>query len=284
MRVSSYVLDTIGIIGLPCERRGVDTSIHWGGTCFFVEETASASPPKIWGYMVTARHVAEAVADRDFFLRLNLKAGGSVIIQSPGQSCRWWVHPTDESADVAVVRWLPPEGTLSLKRWNVADFVTARDISEGRFGPGDDIDMFGLFSPMPGEDQNLTILRKGTLSMLPNELVRTKRGPTEAYLVEARSIGGLSGSPVVVTETMAHTVGSARMKGIGKSALLGLVHGHWEFSESGESAEDPKSFTSDSGHSGVTIVVPAQKILDVINQEEIVELKRAELPELLKGE
>lgn len=54
--------------------------------------------------------------------------------------------------------------------------------------------------------------------MIPSELIHTdKLGDIEVYLIEARSIGGVSGSPVFVRESFPRA---------GKHYLLGLMHGH----------------------------------------------------------
>lgn len=55
-------------------------------------------------------------------------------------------------------------------------------------------------------------------------------GEMEAYLVEGRSIGGLSGSPAFVRNTVKTPMQTAAgtrtaMSGLGGAHLLGLVHG-----------------------------------------------------------
>jgi hypothetical protein len=74
--------------------------------------------------------------------------------------------------------------------------------------------------------------------MMPNEQVQTVLGYADVYLVEARSLGGLSGSPVFVRHTVQQRVKSTDdkeiyifMNGTGKT-LLGLMHGHWDINES----------------------------------------------------
>ena len=65
------------------------------------------------------------------------------------------------------------------------------------------------------------------IAMIPDEPVTTSLGDIKAYLVEARSIGGLSGSPAFVRETGA--------EGTGSFYLLGLMHGHWGVPAKGRS-------------------------------------------------
>jgi hypothetical protein len=48
-----------------------------------------------------------------------------------------------------------------------------------------------------GDLKNVPIVRVGNLASYPSEQIQTRAfGRMEAYLIEARSIGGLSGSPV----------------------------------------------------------------------------------------
>jgi hypothetical protein len=211
MRVSDQILECVAFIGIPIALPNGEQAIRFGGTAFFVEEDAHDDPPKVWSYLVTARHVAEQVAHSTFYVRLNTKDGQSIPVQ--GSGVRWWIHPTDPTADVAVIRWFPPADIVQYKRINTKDLVTNQTIADGKVGPGDDAMMIGLFSGHPGVQQNVPVVRLGSVAMIPREPVATEEGLMDAYLVEGRSIGGLSGSPVWVTETMAHSIYDAKGQG-----------------------------------------------------------------------
>jgi hypothetical protein len=49
-----------------------------------------------------------------------------------------------------------------------------------------------------GRHQNVPIVRVGNFASYPAEQIQTGFGRMDAFLIEARSIGGLSGSPVFV--------------------------------------------------------------------------------------
>ena len=105
----------------------------------------------------------------------------------------------------------------------------------------------------------------GNIAMMPDELVPTKIGNIEAYLIEARSIGGLSGSPAFVRET-SHI-------GLGPVYLFGLMHGHWDIPP--ESKNDIDYIESNKTvNLGIAIVVPAKKILEVLNQPRLLDMRR----------
>ena len=107
----------------------------------------------------------------------------------------------------------------------------------------------------------------GNIAMMPNEPVPTKIGLIDAYLIEARSIGGLSGSPAFVRETIV---------GIGNFHLMGLMHGHWDLpvdmvNDEASTPDEPD--VSQAVNMGIAIVVPAKKIMEVLNRNELVEMR-----------
>jgi hypothetical protein len=110
--------------------------------------------------------------------------------------------------------------------------------------------------------------------MIPDEPISTdsSSGDMDAYLIELRSIGGLSGSPVFVRQMIGMEFGPLL---IGTFFLLGLVHGHWNL-PSGEMDEeiDRQDSANRSINMGIGIVVPAKKILEVLNQPGLLEMRR----------
>ena len=100
----------------------------------------------------------------------------------------------------------------------------------------------------------------------------------EAYVAE---IEGLSGSPIWVRSTpylnAAQEVGDGKELSVPFSNdidmfFLGLLHGRWEVPEEameGQSARYTQNMTS-----GMSIIVPAHKILEVINGPELAALRK----------
>jgi hypothetical protein len=92
-------------------------------------------------------------------------------------------------------------------------------------------------------------------------------------LAEVRSVGGLSGSPVwIVINPARLRPGSAERERRLHFYLLGLVRGHWEKDD---------AWLSDFGHTegealntGIAMVTPIQKALDIIDSEELVKERR----------
>jgi hypothetical protein len=65
-------------------------------------------------------------------------------------------------------------------------------------GIGSETYVAGMFVGRIGERRNIPILRVGTIAAMPGEPIATEYGEHDAFLVEIRSIDGLSGSPVCV--------------------------------------------------------------------------------------
>jgi hypothetical protein len=241
------------------------------GTGFFVSRP-SRDPVGGYGfsYLVTARHVIDGIRSTgadSVALRVNNKSGRAQWVEIPLGN--WLFHPTDATVDVALMRCsIPDEGDHVASP--LAMFVSEQTIEGVQIGVGDEVFLSGLFAFHHGEQRNIPIIRIGNIAAMPEEPVRTGLGPIDAYLVEARSIGGLSGSPVYVHVPMARTW-NARPEFAGKDGsvfyLLGLMHGHWDVPISDsrdELSED--GFQTQRVNVGIAIVVPASKILEVISQ------------------
>jgi hypothetical protein len=109
-------------------------------------------------------------------------------------------------------------------------------------------------------------------------------GDVDGYLIETKSLGGISGSPVFVRETVyfSGAVGPERRPvqacAQGDIYLLGLVHGHWSIrpEDVNETRIEVKSekIDKEAANMGIAITVPAKKIMEVLNHPELVELRR----------
>lgn len=103
--------------------------------------------------------------------------------------------------DVAVLPIYELENDLAVAtmpiRMALAD---AADIEAHAIGIGDEVLMVGLFTKRYGYRKNIPIVRGGIISAMPEEPIEDQETGNlyDAYLIEIRSIGGLSGSPVIV--------------------------------------------------------------------------------------
>jgi hypothetical protein len=248
--------------------------IKLAGTAFFVS-APSDIPGRNYPYLVTARHVIESIrqksVDGKVYLRINQRNKTNDIIMS--ELTQWNYHTSSNNVDVATLQWAPNQAVYDYLKIPTHMAATQEVIDKEGIGCGDEVFITGLFSNHYGQQRNLPIIRIGNIASMPEEPVQTKLlGAIDAYLIEARSIGGLSGSPVFV-----------HLSGMRKGALhsgkepiywLGLMHGHFDLSrlELDEIASD--ALMDLKINMGIAIVIPVSKILEVLNQEEFVEARK----------
>jgi hypothetical protein len=161
---------------------------------------------------VTAEHVVSGLLTKnlDLYARVNLVNGDVAIAPIPPE--HWHFHPDVAAlSDVAVcsidgyarqaesgeaVQFDIAATSLSGER---AIPASADTIAEHNIGVGDEVFIVGLFRSHSGHERNRPIVRVGNIAAMRDEPVWTRyAGHTDAYLIEAMSIGGLSGSPVYV--------------------------------------------------------------------------------------
>lgn len=249
MRIPDEVFKCVVFVGLdkPTLPMGVD----FIGTAFFVLVPSSIKGTS-YIYLVTAKHVAEKLGNRDFIIRINTRDGRSLILEAEG--AKWFTHPTDSSVDVAVLPHAPSKTEFDYKAVHIESFLSEEIIRKEGIGVGDEVFITGLFVRASGSARNQPIVRIGNIAMMPDEALPTRWGNIEAYLIEARSIGGLSGSPAFVRATT------------GRSYLLGLMRGHWDIP-----AETEEIYVK--VNVGIAIVEPAKKISEVLNHPELVKMR-----------
>ena len=273
MRVPDNILKGVAYIGEVAGHDELGNAYgDFQGTGFFVQVPSQHFPTTSFVYVVTAKHVLTDIKN-DVYILLNGKDGGVKQLKSIGPE--WWTHPSDKSADVAV-RQVGFQDDVDLLAVQIKDFISPEEIKAGQVVPGDEVFMAGLFSPAPGIKRNLPVTRHGNIAMLPDEQIQTEFGFADVYLVEARSIGGLSGSPVFVRPPLRYGIEmpkgtTAYFDAIGQFRLLGLMHGHWDVKESEINKTDIEHDRKRGVNLGVGIVVPALKILETINHPELVE-------------
>ena len=200
----------------------------------------------------------------------------------------WFLHPSDPSADVAAIQ-IVMDSQADMSAIALEDFGLPERLERLHIGIGDETIVCGLFTAVPGTTRNIPIVRHGNIAMMPGEQIQTDLGFADVFLVEARSIGGLSGSPVFVRHTHAIRVKKEKdnsddllfANGPGIT-LLGLMHGHWDIRES---EMNKTSIVHDRQHGvnmGIGIVVPAIKIYETLYNPELVKMRRKQETTILQ--
>lgn len=255
-------------------------SLRLVGTAFYVTVPADDGS-YTFGYIVTAKHlivnIKEHSVDGNVYLRINKTDGTSAVHTS--HVIDWRFHPDDHSVDVAVLSGFFSQDDFDTQPLDVALAASEKIIQENEIGIGDEVFLPGLFSNHAGYERNLPIVRIGNIAMMPEEPVNVgKLGPTDAYLIEARSIGGLSGSPVFVNLGASRIYGDTAHPNRGaRFYWIGLMHGHWDAQVSEEDAIAEDIVAKDRVNMGIAIVIPVAKILEVIHQEAFMKLRQETL-------
>jgi hypothetical protein len=279
MRIPDEIVNSVFFIGTKSEG-----TFRPRATVFLV-----MAPDGDFDYLnlVTAEHVITYLFNKQaegakgfekIVLRMNGKDGADPV-ERETRFDEWRFHPDEHKrTDVAVM-------AFDLPAWSGVDAIhtpshmllTEESIAATKVGVGDEVSIIGLFRSHYGVGKNIPIVRTGNIAAMADEPIYTKyAGYIGAHLIEARSIGGLSGSPVWV-----HVLpegGNSRLlelKGTkDRIFLLGLMHGHFDVKNLAEDAvaddamEDAMMGTAGI-NTGIGIVVPAQKILETINHPDL---------------
>jgi hypothetical protein len=219
-------------------------------------------------YAVTARHVIDGSRPHGpLGIRCVTPDGGRTKFYALSQD-RWWVHPT---SDVAVAPLTIPLAEYGIKVLPMDLLATGDWIREHDVGPGDHVVTPGLFSQYVGVSRDEPVLRFGRIALVPSQPLRIPaQGPhpsmeLDAVLAELASWGGQSGSPVFVyfgadrdlfRERLVHTQ-------VPSPKLLGLLQGHYLVSQRVDEIPGGRI----PMNSGIAIVVPASKILEVLGMD-----------------
>jgi len=277
MRVNEIARRSVVFFGVP----GPD-GIGYGGTGFMLcdEEQGILIP-----LLVTCRHVArelEKYSDTGFYIRANKLDGEAEDI--PVTSIIWSYHP-DPTVDLAAATFGLSNTRYDTIYWPLKDPAYGPMDRIARYGGpddvlcGDPISIIGLFRLHAGKRRNVPVVHNGHIAALPNpnEPIPVQDRSTktiihsEAYLVEAQTLEGLSGSPVFTMEALQlgsfNPVRGALPASYGALVLLGLYIGAWDGRPGEILAKDRNLSGGLRVPIGMGTVVPAYKIVELVRTD-----------------
>jgi hypothetical protein len=269
MRVPDDFLQSVGFVGVKYTKDGRDV-FRIGGTGFFVSVASVKYPNEIeFNYFVTARHnIERASRIGPIFVRLNTKDGRLAYVEITRQ----WEFPDRSAVDLAVLSWGRQEYDYNFRSIPEKFFAHPKYIDNLKIGIGDDLCIVGLFSQIYGVNKNLPIVRSGIIAAMPVEPFQDDSGELyHAYLAEARSIGGLSGSPVIV---VVDPIRPGARRGEPPWSphplylLLGVVRGHWDVNKT-IVEEDFIDNEMEQVNMGIAIVTPIDDLGILLHNEEL---------------
>jgi hypothetical protein len=269
-RIPKAILDcAVYLYGSEAAARSGESA---GGSGFLVGLESTKHKGMWWIYAVTNGHVIKHGYP---VVRLNKREQGrGNEIEVLNLSSDQWIHHPDGD-DLAIC---PIEVFGKHIKFQFLDvrnhFVTRNEMPFHDLGPGSDVYMVGRLVQR-GIQRNLPIVHTGVIAMMPLEPLERDDGfLQETFIVECRSIGGFSGSPVFVrgrrdelSDISFPTPGPASDY---RQWLLGVnwchIHEHLEdvytVTKNNELKNTPYRVRSNSGFAGV---IPAWKLSDLID-------------------
>jgi hypothetical protein len=236
------------------------------GTVFFL--TVQIGDIGVY-YAVTCAHVINHMGQDpapSLHIRVNTRDGAYCEVPSPPAE---WKLSKDSDVAIARVKF-----GRDVKIWAYPIMEHGYYFNQPSLGQS--VFMTGLFIPVPGEKCVEALVRSGTVAREIAEvpvIVNTSTKETKtvkACLIQATAWGGESGSPVFVYEPEAHIAdgwgdtayvsSSARVEVRINPTLIGLLHGHFPIPE-----EDTNP------NSGIAVVIPRQKIVELLCCDELTE-------------
>jgi hypothetical protein len=288
MQIDPEIVGCVGFIGAP-EAHGFVAD----GTCFFVRVVEEA---EAFTYAVTARHLVRPTK----FGKEILPLDGIVHIRisrkdKPPKICetirRDWICPSDKHLDISIYSvdfrvWNADDDLLlsSLSAWGGNSILATPEAMKtvGDVSIGDEVFVPSLFTGHPGERTNIPVVRIGTVAAAPIESVRFGAPTVPAYLIELRSLGGISGAPVFLHleptrpfRTMPVRQGNQKDGWIVPYRVIGMVLGAYSGKYASDFVEDPDDdalsikVKDADFNAGISVVLPIQHVLDLINSEPV---------------
>jgi hypothetical protein len=289
-RVPEQVLDSV--FYLYASEDDARSGKHFGGTGFFVWLPATdgnENDTRGWIYAVTNWHLA--VRGGFSVIRVNTENGPPDIFDLGPEE--WHFDP---KYDVAITPVRLKNGFHKFSVVPTRIFCSELVAANQGIGPGDELFMVGRFVDHDGGETNQPAVRFGHISINPTLM---KQGANEfssaCYCVDIHSRTGYSGSPVFVYRTPGSDLSDITRRanqrrssparllaaGVNYFGLLGIHFAQfpelWEVGkhqpQENEALIAGENPTYVKGMSGMTCVLPAWTIGEVLNSKILVDMR-----------
>ena len=255
-----------------------------GGSGFLVGVPSTVKGCGSYIYAVTNYHVVCKEIGNSPVIRINTVSGQTETIEY--DYTNWYRHPDGD--DIAIA---PINKELSRYKLNLVSYdllITPEIISNKDIGAGDDVFMVGRFIGYDGKQKNEPTIRFGNLSLTSTVKMRNDDLgiEQESFLIEVRSLSGYSGSPVFVKiQPLAERPGVYDLSLDSHKWLLGVDWGHQPLivdvlDKYGKNRIEEKWKVKIN--SGVACIVPAWKLAELLNIDELAKRRKENDGELEK--
>jgi hypothetical protein len=191
-----------------------------------------------------------------------------------------WTFPTDPSVDLAITPINVNENQLDVQFLSSALLLSNADVAQNKVEEGDPVLFTGLFVQLVGQSHSEPIVREGRIAMIPKEQVTTTlHALGDIYLVDCHAFGGNSGAPMFID--LAGQRQGGLVVGI-NYRLLGIVSGYVKETTTFELQTVAAYAGTMDLNSGISIVVPAQKLIDLLDAPQLKALRDKAIASLPK--
>jgi hypothetical protein len=239
-------------------------------------------------YVVSCTHVVRPFRDKrtrepnadSIWIRSHYGAGPPSLFKT--RRSDWTCHPDYKNVDICV------------HGFNVAENIEPRHIAsinsstnfltptlEEKYGPrlGDEIFITGAFVGRVGEARNIPVVRIANIAAMPIEPIWGASPKHPAYLIESRSIGGISGSPAFLNIDPDYERGPGEIAENESFALPYILVGVVQGFHSGQYPEDviPQNAANNEEdnvvaadvdfNAGICVMLPVARVVETLNQE-----------------
>jgi len=235
-----------------------------GGTGFYAGIRSEKHPNIVYIYGITNWHVVFGESGASV-IRVNRKGKKPDILDY--DLVDWDFIPN--GGDVAISPILSIGDKHLMRYVQVESFATENIVKKLKINVGDNMFMMGRFVDHDGGKINLPSARFGHISVMPTYVPREDHNNlnVKSYILDMHSRTGYSGSPVYVFRVPCADLDAINS---GKNPwrfppflyLLGIHWGQFPEEWKGKKGTDKIIF---HGVSGMSLVVPAERILDLIN-------------------
>lgn len=273
------------------DAQGKQVLKNYSGTAFLLSLADARLKDRAFTYLVTNRHVAQpGVEDGHpcqpvaYLLRADAKvpdsSGSYSTVTQLSPTGLAWTFPTDPSVDLAIAPISVNAEKLDVVFLPTSLLLDDAATRQSNVQEGDSVLFTGLFIQMVGQAHSEPIVREGKIAMMPREKIPTTlRDLGDVYLVDCHVFGGNSGSPMFID--LAGSRNGNLTVGV-NYRLLGVVSGYVEEAANFELQTVAAYAGTIKANSGIAVVVPAQKVLDLLDSPGLKALREQSISSILK--
>lgn len=244
------------------------------GTGFLVSVKGEKEPQRLFGYLVTAKHVLKDNNGNFYtsvFIRLNKRDGKAELIEFRLDGNKIYTS-ADDAVDIGVIPAWPDESRYDFKVIPDELLITKEIFDKENITEGDEVFFVGLFTQYFGDQKNIPVTRFGRVAMITDEKINWDGKMMDLYLLETQSFGGNSGSPVFFYLNQTRQPGSIIL-GAPKLFLAGVMQGTFLDAQKIRVIET-QNVEFSVQNAGIAAVVPAYKLREILFSDELVQMRR----------